>query len=430
MSDLIALAPWLVAMAVLIASSSFFSASEAALFYLRPSDRRSLKNGTRSEQSAFRLLADSERLLSAVLFWNLLINISFFAISSVVAIRIEQSSELGQGFAVAFAVGSLLVIIFFSEMLPKSVAVLRPLRLVRIVSLPLAVFVRILDPVMPVLQGINLVTKRLFFPNISQEPYIGIEDLERAIEITGSNDATIIRQEQAVLQNIVLLSNIRIDEWMRPRTQFENYTPPVSLEDLNGQIPASGYLLITEPESEEIEKAVRLDNHFHFPDENLEKLAEPVLYLPWCSTVADALERLSHKEREVTVVLNEYGETIGILTIEDILETVFNYSPSRSKRILDQNPIHKVSDGRWVVAGMMSLGSLVRELEDEVAADSLKTPETHSVTVGGVIQEEMQRLAKQGDVCNWGPFRFRVIEIEHRGNMLVELTLPEPEVKD
>ena len=140
---------------------------------------------------------------------------------------------------------------------------------------------RILDPVMPVLQGINLVTKRLFFPNISQEPYIGIEDLERAIEITGSNDATIIRQEQAVLQNIVLLSNIRIDEWMRPRTQFENYTPPVSLEDLNGQIPASGYLLITEPESEEIEKAVRLDNHFHFPDENLEKLAEPVLYLPW-----------------------------------------------------------------------------------------------------------------------------------------------------
>ena len=118
------------------------------------------------------------------------------------------------------------------------------------------------------------------------------------------------------------------------------------------------------------------------------------------------------------------------MTIEDILETVFNYSPSRSKRILDQNPIHKVSDGRWVVAGMMSLGSLVRELEDEVAADSLKTPETHSVTVGGVIQEEMQRLAEQGDVCNWGPFRFRVIEIEHRGNMLVELTLPEPEVKD
>ena len=429
MSDLIALAPWLVAMAVLIASSSFFSASEAALFYLRPSDRRSLKNGTRSEQSAFRLLADSERLLSAVLFWNLLINISFFAISSVVAIRIEQSSELGQGFAVAFAVGSLLVIIFFSEMLPKSVAVLRPLRLVRIVSLPLAVFVRMLDPVMPVLQGINLITKRLFFPNIKQEPYIAMEDLERAIEITGSSDDSVIRQEQAVLQNIVLLSNIRIDEWMRPRTQFENYTPPVSLGDLNGQIPASGYLLITEPESEEIEKAVRLDNHFHFPDENLEKLAEPVLYLPWCSTVADALERLSHKEREVTVVLNEYGETIGILTIEDILETVFNYAPSRSKRILDQNPIHKVTDGKWVVSGMMSLSYLVRELEDDIA-ESLKIPETHSVTVGGVIQEEMQRLAEQGDSCIWGPLQFRVIEIEHRGNMLVELTLPEPEVDE
>lgn len=422
MSELVSLAPWLITMMVLVGCSCFFSASEAALFCLRPSDRRSLKNGSGSEQAAYQMLRDPDRLLSAVLFWNLVINITFFAISSVVAIRIDRSSELGQGFAVAFGVGSLLAIIFFSEMLPKSFAVLRPLGLTRIVSLPLSVFVTMLDPVMPVLQGINLVTKRLFFPSLKQEPHLGIEDLERAIEITGSNDESVIRQEQAVLQNIVQLSNIRIDEWMRPRTQFQNFTPPVKLSDLNGEIPASGYLLITEPGSEEIERALRLDNHYQFPDEHLEKLAEPVLYLPWCATVADALEKLSHREREVTVILNEHGETIGILTIEDILETVFHYSPSRSKRILDQNPIHPISDDKWVVAGMMSLSYLVREFDERIAGRA-KVPETHSVTVGGVIQEEMQRLAEPDDLCDFGPFHFRVIEIEHRGNMLVELTL-------
>ena len=421
MTDILLLAPWLIAMAVLIACSCFFSASEAALFYLRPSHRRSLKKGGSSDQAADKLLSDPERLLSAVLFWNLVINITYFAISSIVAIRIERSESFGQGAAIAFAASSLLGIIFFSEMLPKSFAVLRPLWLTRIVSLPLSLFVRLLDPVMPLLQGINVITKRLFFPTITEEAYLGIDDLERAIEISGTNDESVIRQEQAVLQNIVQLSNIRIDEWMRPRTQFQNYKPPVSLADLNGIVPASGYLLITEADSEEIERAVRLDNLFEFPESNLEKLAEPVLYLPWCATVADAFEKLSHREREVTVVLNEFGETIGILTIEDILETVFNYSPSRSKRILDQNPIHKIQDHKWLISGMVSLNYLKRELADELEGLE-RVPETHSVTVAGVIQEEMQRLAEQGDRCDWGPFSFHVIEIENRGNLLVELT--------
>ena len=425
MNDLITLLPWLIAMVLLIVFSCFFSASEAALFCLRPRDRRAMRDGGRSEKAAYRLLGNSERLLSAVLFWNLMINITFFAISSVVAIKMERMEHLGQGAAIGFAACSLLGIIFFSEMLPKSISVLRPRMIATLLSLPLTAFVSVLDPVMPMLQGINLVTRRLFFPGINQEAYLDVGDLERAIEISGSSDETVIRQEQAVLQNIVQLSKIRIDEWMRPRTQFEIFRPPVQIEDLKGEIPRSGYLLITENENEEIEKAIRLDNHFNLPDENIEKLGEPVLYLPWCATVADAFKRLSHKEREVTVVLNEYGETIGILSIEDILETVFTYSPSRSKRLLDKNPIHKISDGKWIISGMMSLRYLVRELaQDLEELDSV--PETHSVTVAGVIQEEMQRLAEQGDQCDFGPLNFKVIEIENRGNVLVELTLNEP----
>jgi len=419
MSSLLPLVPWLIAMLVLIICSGFFSASEAALFSLRPSQRRTLKRGTRNEQVAYKLLAAPDRLLSAVLFWNLVINIVYFAISSSVALRIERgvASEagLGQASAVMFVVLSLLAIIFFSEMMPKSVAVLKPLELSRMVSLPLTFFVRIIDPVMPILESTTRVARRIFAPKLKPETYLDSADLERAIDISGSSDANVIRQEQAVLQNIVQLSNIRIDEWMRPRTQFVKYAPPVSLADLEGVVPASGYVLVTESDSEEIEKAIRLDNQYQLPEEHLEKRAEPVLYLPWSATVADALERMSHRDFEVTVVLNEFGETIGVLTIEDILETVFTYSPSRSKRLLDQKPLHIIEDGRWVVSGMMSLRRLARELEMEL-------PHTHSVTVGGVVQEAMQRLAEVGDNGNWGPLHFKVVEIEHRGNMLIELT--------
>ena len=400
-----------------MACSGFFSASEAALFYLQTRDRREMRRGSRAEIVATVLLKDPDRLLSAVLFWNLVINIVYFAISSKCAIELEQDPSMGQAAAVTFAVVSLLAIIFLSEMLPKSFAVLKPRILATIVSLPLSWAVRAVDPLMPLLRSVNLISRRLMWPGFKPELFMDVTDLERAIEHSGK-DAALIKQEQAVLQNIVQLSTIRIEEWMRPRTQFASFRPPVKLADLNGTVPASGYLLITESESQEIERAIRLDNQYHLDEENLERFAEPVLYLPWCATVADALEKMSHRDREVTVVVNEFGDTIGVLTIEDILETVFVYSPSRSERLLDMPPLEKIGRDKWRVAGIMSLRQLAKRLEVEI-------PTTVSVTVGGVIQESVQRLAELGDHCQWGPFQFVVVEASQRGTMLVEVQIVE-----
>ncbi|MDP6467065.1 MAG: CNNM domain-containing protein, partial [Pirellulaceae bacterium] len=124
MDVLAQLFPWLIAMAVLIVGSGFFSASEAALFSLKPHDRRSLQAGNTAQRSAARLLDDPERLLSAVLFWNLTTNIAYFAIVAIVNLRLKETAHFGQSTAIAFGVTSLLAIIFCSEMIPKSVAVL------------------------------------------------------------------------------------------------------------------------------------------------------------------------------------------------------------------------------------------------------------------------------------------------------------------
>ncbi len=414
MDSLLQLLPWLIAMALLMAFSGFFSASEAALFYLSPRDRREMGSGSSEEKAALLLLEDPDRLLSAVLFWNLLINIAYFAIVSICSLKVEESANWGQTGAAVFVAISLFAIIFFSEMLPKSVGVLTPRPLAKIVCLPLTLAVRLVDPLMPILRSVNLVSRRLVWPGFKPEPFIEVADLEKAIEHSG-NDESVIRQEQAVLQNIVRLSEIRVEEWIRPRGQFQAYQPPVSRQDLQS-LPASGYLLVTEPNGREIEKAIRLDNLYELPAENIERFAESVLYLPWCATVASALEKMSHRNREVTVVVNEYGETIGILTIEDILETVFVYSPSRTKRLLDMPPLVEISDKKWQVAGIMSLRQLSKRLEIEI-------PKTSSVTVGGVIQESLQRLAEKDDQCDWGPFKFLVVEAAQRGTMLVEVTL-------
>ncbi len=413
MNSLSELAPWLTVMVVLIGCSGFFSASEAALFYLRPAQRRRLRTGTASERMASRLLDDPDRLLSAVLFWNLVVNIAYFAVSSVCALKIENELDLGEGVVIGFALVSLLAIIFFSEMLPKSFAVSVPAFVTRLIAFPLSLMVRLADPIMPTLRGTMLVSKRLLCPRFAVEPYMEVADLERAIQISGQ-DPSLIKEEQTVLQNIVQLSDIRIDEWMRPRSQFRLFHPPVQLTDLRGSVPPSGYVLVTEPGSDEIEKALRLDSLYAGPPDSIDSLAVPVVYLPWRATVADALEQMRQLGREVTAVVNEYGETIGILSIEDVLETVFTIDPSRSKRLLDLNPIHKIDAGRWAVAGMMSLKRLSRYFHVEI-------PPSRSVTIAGVLQEVTQKLAEPGDTCRWGPFQFKVIEVRQPEMVLVEL---------
>ncbi|MBX3417560.1 MAG: DUF21 domain-containing protein [Pirellulaceae bacterium] len=406
------LAPFLAAMLVLLVGSAFFSSSEAALFSLRPTDRRKMQRGTRRERLAVKLLDESELLLATILFCNLVINLAFFSLGAICSMRIEGS---GDWLAAGFVIGTLLMVVVFGEMIPKTLGVLAPVRLARLVAEPLSLLTRLLGRIEPAVLSVNRVAQRIFWPGLRREAALEVGDIERAIEISGA-DASLIRHEQAVLANIVQLSEIRVDEWMRPRTQFDPFRPPVSLADLKGTVPKGGYLFITESNNDEIERAIRLDNCFELPNEHLERLGEPVLYLPWCATVADALQGMSARDREVTVIVNELGETIGLLTIEDILETIFTYSPSRSRMLLNRNPLHPIEEGRWIVAGIMSLRQLARRLDVDI-------PRTHSITVAGVIQEEMQRLAETGDECIWGPFHFRVIEVGERGNIVVELQL-------
>ncbi len=414
MEILVSFLPWLIAMGVLIGCSAFFSASEAALFFLRNRDRRSFITGTTAQRTAAHLLADPERLLSAVLFWNLVVNIAYFAIASMVSMWIQKLP--GQNtLAFAFTCGALLTIIFFSEMLPKSLALLSPQKISQLVALPMAVAVRITDPLMPAVKLVNLLSRRLLYPKFKPEPYLEVADLERAIQLSTS-DAELAEREEATLQSIVQLSEIRADELMRPRMQFRSFRPPVALDDLAGELPRSGYLLVTEHDSEEVAGAIDLAEVYNLPKEHLEHHAQSVVYVPWSMTVAAALEQLHSRDRKVAAVVNELGESIGILTMQDILDTIFTLGATRSGRLLNHNPIQQLTPGIWHVAGMTNIRTLSRYFD-------VQLPETHATTVLGVLQEVFERSPILDDACTWGPFRFRVLEAPERGQLQLELSM-------
>lgn len=405
--------PLIVAMMALAAGSAFFSCSEAALFSLQSDDRRTLKNGPLSGQVALRLLELPDRLLTAILFWNLIINIVYFALASVISIRLEREGLRTEAGTVALV--SLLAIIVFSEMVPKTIGVLMPRLLSQTLSLPLAGAVRAFDPIAPIFGAINRAVRRLLFPNFQTEPYLALRDLEQAITVSTA-DEELAALERLALQNIVLLSDQRADELMRPRKQYQSFSPPVSLEDLGGRPTRSGYVLVTEADSDEITGAIALNYLPTVPRNQLEKFAKPVIYVPWCATAASVFDELQSQKQEVAAIVNEMGETVGIVTLEDLLEYVFADQASRSARLLETSPIHQLGDNLWQVTGMATLRRLGREFD-------VVLPVMKSTTVAGVVQEGLQRLPEVGDQFEWEIFSIEVIEAEPQENLLVHLRL-------
>lgn len=403
---LLSLWPWLLAMALLIGLSAFFSASEAALFYLSHKDRSELASCGVGGRASARLLKNPDRLLACVLFYNLVVNITYFAIVSIVSVHMKSQSWW-------FVVGSLLVIIFCSEMIPKSIAIHNARRISLLVGVPLEGSLRIVSPILPLLEMANLLSRRLIWPGFRPEAYLEVADIERVINLS-TDDAHLAEQQRDVLNNIVALSDLRVDECMRPRPQTELFEPPIHRDDLRDRRPPSGYLLVTSVGGDDLSGAVRLADVTRLPSDHIESVARPVAFIPWCSSAADALEMFRSRNLEVAAVVNEIGETVGVVTLEDLLEVIFGKRTTRSDRLMNRHAIQQAGPGRWIVTGMTTLRRLARELQIEL-------PRTKNITVAGVLLESLQRIPTPGDECRWGTLLFRVSEVPDRGQMIVEL---------
>lgn len=407
--------PGSLALLALIFASGFFSGSETAIFYLSRSELRQFSKGKPSEQIVAALAADADRLLTAVLFWNLLINLSYFAVAGVIARRLaDQGLTAAAG---VFTVGSLLAIILFGEVLPKSLSIVFRKKIAILVSWPLAASVRLLDPVIPLLQNISRLMRRTFWPHIQKESYLHSEDLERAVDASGSSEE-VIRHERQILHNILDLSEILVEEAMRPRGTYLTFNMPIQLEDLTRITPNTDYIILRkrDTETDEIERIISLTELSSFSEKMLNQKSKRVIHVPWCANLSDVYSRFQAEDCHFASVVDEYGETIGIVSHDDIIDTLLSPEPSRAKRILRREPVREVAPGVYHVEGITTLRYLCRKLQQEyeIADDGL-------LTVSGMFHEKLEHLPEVGDVCDWLGFELEVIEVRKLGHLIAEL---------
>ena len=270
-----------------------------------------------------------------------------------------------------------------------------------------------LDTILPAIRIVNEYSRRLIWPGFKSEPYLELHDLDRAVELS-TQDARLFEQERQVLRNVIRLSDIRVEEWMRPRTQYLVFTPPLSLDQLGGIKTPSGYMLVTDSAGSDVTHYIDISTLADPEDLNLDDYRQQLVVVPWCATIADALNSLKTARKRVAVIVNEFGETIGVLTWEEIIEAALQSASTPTQRELAKAEIRPVGNNLWLATGMTKL----RRLE-HVLNISLST--SKGLTVAGMLQEELHRLPEAGDQCSLHGLRLTVIEAELRGDILVQV---------
>lgn len=406
-------------MMLLILASGFFSGSETALFYLSREEIRQLEGGKSGARLAARLLRNPDRLLTVVLFWNLVINLTYFATSLVTTKKLIEAGA--PSIAGALTIGSLILMILGGEVGPKSVAVIFRRSIAVWASWPLTVAASLVDPVLPILRASTQGLTRAMYPDFKPEPYIEVDDLERAIEST-ELATELIQLEQRILGRVLHLSEMMVEELMRPRGTYHVVSPPLTHRHFRLWERTSPYLFVCGDDCENVTSVVPLYELSTLPEENLDSLIEPVAYVPWCTTVAETLSVLRSRRLHVAAVVNEYGETIGVVTEDDIIDTLLNPESSRARRLLNHDPIHKLPDGRVVAEGLTTLRYLAQWLETEFEPD-----EDGLLTIVGWMHDDLERFPEVGDTSIWGRHRFEVIRAGNPGDPIqVEIVAVDP----
>ncbi len=192
------------------------------------------------------------------------------------------------------------------------------------------------------------------------------------------------------------------------------WAPPVHREDVSGRLNDTDYLLIQDDAPDSIASAVPLNTLSVIPSRNIEVCAERVIHVPWCAPLSSTLEQMRSSVVSLAAVVNEYGETIGVLSYEDVVDTILAPLPSRAKRVLRREPVLEVAPGRFHVDGLTTLRYLTQRL-------GVHYEPTHDgpITVSGLLHELLERLPAVGDECVWHDWRIKVIDVLDRGKVRV-----------
>jgi Mg2+/Co2+ transporter CorB len=408
--DSIPLEALISALVLLLVLSAFFSGSETSMMAVNRYRLKTLsKEGHRGAHLAEKLLAQTDKLLSAILIGNNLVNSAAAALVTVIVFRLFGESEL------ALTMATLLVtflILVFSEVTPKVIGASWPERLSPIISYPLTFLVKLLRPVIWFVNLFVQAQLKLYGlnPSAASERSMGVEELRTVLAESG---ALLPSQHHSILTNLFELEAVTVDDAMLPRSQIEAIDLAAEPDEILRQLATSHHarLLVYEDDPNNVigilhvrRALARLREEAFDIDVFRTWLREPY-YIPSGTSLYIQLTQFQATRHSLGLVVDEYGELLGLIAVVDILEEIVGEFTAVMPGEHGANK--RQPDGSYLVDGATSVRELNRELKLQFPLDGPRT-------LNGLLLEHLEAMPEAGVSVLIAGYPVEVVQVQDR----------------
>ena len=393
---------------VLLMLSAMASGSEVAFFSLKRADIADLES--RSDASSRRvidLLDNPDRLLATILVTNNMVNICLVIVTTQIIDALFIFSGVWDFIFKTIVVTFLLLL--FGEIMPKVFTQGNPVRMARFFSLPLKVFRWLVYPLAFILVRTSRHVSRLATKNAE----ISIEELADAVDLTETGS----EEEQKMLSGIVNFGQTEVVEIMHSRVDITGLEFEADYNEVRRTIVETGYsrIPVYGDDLDDVRGVLYVKDLLPYLSEGndfeWQKLLRKPYFVPEHMMIDDLLKKFQKKKIHIAIVVDEYGATQGLVSLEDILEEVVGEITDESDE--EENELYeKIGERTWIFDAKIHIGEFLRAIDFE--EDAFADVEGHAETLAGLMMELKRDLPRRGDELQSHGVKFFIATMDGR----------------
>ena len=401
---------------VLLLGSAFFSGSEVALFSL---DRKNLESGLDKSGIIYRYLTNlinfPRRLLVTILVGNTLVNVAVSIVAVSLAIDFSIHTQVSLDIVLTIQIVLLTVLILlFGELLPKVIASKYPLKFAKRIAIPLNYCSILIYPVAELItEMIKLASSRLSYDKsksvLTKEELIDLANI-------GKEKGTIEEDEHSLISSIVSFAGLSVNEVMTPRVDMKAVSVDDDYEKIVSVITNSGHsrIPVYKDNIDEIigivfakDLLVFVKNPELVNSFSLQSIIKKPLFVPETKLISDLLKEFQEKKIHLAIVVDEYGGTAGLISLEDIIEEVVGDIWDEFDK--EENHLIKISETQYVALGKTKLDEINETLNIKIDVE-----DDDYDTLGGYILDKAGSIPKENYSFAGFDLRFTVKEVQNK----------------
>jgi len=409
----------LLVLALLLLLSALLSGSEVAFFSLTPADRELMDDSEPRQQKILELLEEPDHLLATILISNNFVNVGIVIVSTYLLNSFFSPDSWSPLLTFVVEILSITgVLLLFGEILPKVYANASKLHFAKLVTPLLS---RIHSALHPISTRLSKTINRI---NIEgRGPQLSVDDLEQALELTADENSN--QEEQRILKGIVRFGSTTVKEVMTPRTSVIAIEIKAPYPETLRHITESGYsrIPVFDENLDQIKGLVYVKDLLPYMDasENFgwQDLMRVPFFVPESKKIDDLLKEFQQRRIHLAIVVDEFGGTSGVISLEDVLEEIVG---EISDEFDDEDVVYsKLDDYNYVFEAQTPLIDFCRVLG--ISRDQFDTVDGESETLAGLVLELAGKFLEKNEKVNYNAYTFKVESVDQRKLIRIKVTV-------